>query len=187
MNKTRHIFILAGLLLAACSAEPQQQSSSDTAATALVPADSAVALATPQRFLRWYEPRMDSLQTIYPATPTTDTIGRYTKEMQYLTALNGKGFFSPIYLKKHRKFQQTRLNGGVADDLHRDPVIWFHEAGDVSDFLKVRPSLLHYSNNVALIELAPVDMLRSKELLFYLSRRSNGWQIDTIQVKDVIY
>ncbi len=184
-------------LLVGCSqAPPAEAIRRTTAASQEAPqsatADSVAALATPQRFLRWYAPRMDSLQAIcmIPAYCNSDAADRYVVDFKrvegYLSVLNSKAFLSSAYLKGRRadyhRWQDTlqahpQFEGAVLG-FDSDPIILSQDSDEMPELLKLRPRLLSFSKDSAHVGL--LQKINSRWLVFHLSRTGKKWLIDDI-------
>lgn len=192
---------LNSLLLAACSSEPSATASQPIAPIppAVTPADSATqaaALATPQQFLRWYAPRMDSLNSmcLVPAACNSDTADAYVMDFKqvnkYLAALGKGGFTSARYAAGRRAYYQQQadlmrahpLYDGAPSGLDFDPIIYSQDFDDLPALLKTRPTFLSYTPDSARVGLGLYhEGAVELTLAFRLSRQGQRWVIDNIE------
>ena len=189
-----------GWLLAACSAEPPATTPPSTAdlppsTTSIDLATKAAALATPQRFLQWYGPRMDSLNSIclVPAACNSDTADVYALDSKqvgnYLAVLSKGGFTSARYDASRRASYQQQadsmrahpLYNGAPPGMDFDPILYSQDSDDLQALLKQVPVLLRYTPDSARVGIdLSYDGAPEKTLVFYLSRQGGRWLIDGI-------
>ena len=197
-----HYLCLTGLLLAACSSEPSAtttQSTPELLPATTLAADSATkaaALATPQQFLRWYAPRMDSLNSmcLVPAACNSDTADIYAMNFgrvdEYLAKLSKGGLTSARYDASRRAYYQQQADSMRAHPLHDgapsgmdfDPIIYSQDSDDLQVLLKQRPHFLHYTSDSARVGINLFyDGALARTLVFRLSRQGPHWLIDDIK------
>ena len=167
-----YYFSLTGLLLVACSADPSATTTQPTAerpplAVSPDSAAKAAALITPQRFLRWYAPRMNSLNSlcIVPAACNSDTADVYVMDFKrvdnYLAELSKSGFTSARYDANRRAYYHEQadslrahpLYDGAPTGMDFDPILYSQDSDDLQALLKQRPLFLHYTPDSARVKL----------------------------------
>ena len=196
-----HYICFISWLVAACSAEPPATTPPSTAnlppsTTSIDVATKAAALATPQRFLQWYGPRMDSLNSIclVPAACNADTADVYALDFKqvgnYLAAFSKGGFTSARYAASRRAYYRQQadsmrahpLYDGAPPGLDFDPVLCSQDSDDLQALLKQTPVILHYTLDSARIGLGlSYDGALEKTLVFRLSHQGGSWLIDGIE------